>query len=449
MNTPTPHSLTMKSRLDVGQIFRSSTGPSVNIGMFRMGVGAAGLSYFLPKWPHVTELYAEQGLFYPTFIYDRLHALDVFGVPLLSTLGPVGLNVLFAGLIAAMFAVTVGLASRLSATIALGLTWYFTQLNEIWRGGDEDLLLIALLVCACGPSGQAWSLSRLRQRFLTGARELQLDDQPSPIGSTRAMQFLALQIMFIYAATGIQKIIFVGRPYFDGTAIHSYLTSWTWGTSMGSALAGIHVGGVPIVCMAIGIGTIVAEVGLPIALIVRPIRRMAVLVGLLLHLGILVLMTIPPAFNLLMIFSYLAFIPGQDLEAAFSAIRRRVGRGRWRMYYDGTCPFCNATMSLLRAIDLLGFIQPIDFRSVKALPAPLSMARLENELGLITGPNHGYYGFAAFRRVARGIPALFWATPLLYLPGADWIGTRGYRFIAKHRYQIVRCTPERCELPAS
>jgi predicted DCC family thiol-disulfide oxidoreductase YuxK len=414
-----------------------------------MGVGAAGLSYFLPKWPYVTELYAEQGWFYPTFIYDRLHAVHLFGAPLLSPLGPVGLNFLFAGLIAAMFAVTVGLASRPSATIALTLAWYFTQLNEIWRGGDEDLLLIALLVCACGPSGQAWSLNSLRQRFLTGARELRLDVSPSPIGSTRAMQFLALQIMLIYAATGIQKIVFVGRPYFNGTAIHSFSTSWTWGTDLGGAVAGISVGGVPIVCIAIGIGTIVAELTLPIALNVRPIRRMAVTVGLLMHLGILVLMTIPPAFSLLMIFSYLAFIPGQDLEAAMSVIRRRVGRGRWQMYYDGTCPFCNATMSLLLAIDLLGFIQPIDFRSVKALPAPLSMDRLENELGLTTHPDQVYYGFAASRRVARGIPILFWSTPLLYLPGMAWIGTRGYRFIAKHRYQIVRCTPEGCELPAN
>ena len=61
-------------------------------------------------------------------------------------------------------------------------------------------------------------------------------------------------------------------------------------------------------------------------------------------------------------------------------------------------------------------------------------------------------GFDAFGRLCIRLPLLWPLAPLVFLPGARWIGRRTYRWIAAHRYLLHRnplCATNQCAVDAS
>ena len=69
----------------------------------------------------------------------------------------------------------------------------------------------------------------------------------------------------------------------------------------------------------------------------------------------------------------------------------------------------------------------------------VSYARALSEMIVIAPNGRTAGGFDAFRLIARVLPALWPVLPLLYVPGAAWIGRRVYKWVAKNRYRLVKC----------
>ena len=89
--------------------------------------------------------------------------------------------------------------------------------------------------------------------------------------------------------------------------------------------------------------------------------------------------------------------------------------------FDGFCPFCQASMRLLKAFDWLGNLEFRSLRDPDSIPAtqpPLELSRLIEEMHVVT-PHAGrtYHGFWAFRHIAWRLPALVLVAPILYIPG--------------------------------
>lgn len=104
-------------------------------------------------------------------------------------------------------------------------------------------------------------------------------------------------------------------------------------------------------------------------------------------------------------------------------------------YYDGECGFCRGTVARLRRLDWRRRVQWSDFRTAGTLPADASWERLTAEACLDDG-RHRYWGFDAFRELARRLPALWPVWALFRLPGAGVAGHPAYRWVARNRYRI-------------
>ncbi len=119
--------------------------------------------------------------------------------------------------------------------------------------------------------------------------------------------------------------------------------------------------------------------------------------------------------------------------------------------FDGQCAFCRKSVSLLRRLDWLGRFDCRDARDVANLPPsgdPLDPQRLLEEMHVVTPDRkRAYAGYRAVRWIAWRLPLLWPLAPFLHLPGAVWLGSKLYRWIARNRFKLVPCRHGVCTVP--
>jgi predicted DCC family thiol-disulfide oxidoreductase YuxK len=119
--------------------------------------------------------------------------------------------------------------------------------------------------------------------------------------------------------------------------------------------------------------------------------------------------------------------------------------------YDGSCPFCQRSVAIIKKLDWFKKLQYLDARQTEHLPRtdpPLDPNELMQEMHLVPrAGNPVYRGFKAFRWMAWRLPPLWVVAPFLYLPGVPWLGNKAYLWIARNRYKLVPCKDGVCELP--
>ena len=121
------------------------------------------------------------------------------------------------------------------------------------------------------------------------------------------------------------------------------------------------------------------------------------------------------------------------------------------LLYDGECPLCLKSVSVLQRLDWFHVVHYQNARDIQHLPpspVPLDAQKLLEEMHLITPDRRAVYrGFGAFRWLAWRLPLLFVFAPLLYLPGVPKLGRRLYRWVARNRFNLVPCHDGACALP--
>src|SRR5438067_9796563 len=119
--------------------------------------------------------------------------------------------------------------------------------------------------------------------------------------------------------------------------------------------------------------------------------------------------------------------------------------------YDGMCAFCRRSVRVLKALDWLDRLRCQDARAAAHLPAcevPLDPRRLLEEMHVVTPDRErAFAGYRALRWLAWRLPPAWPVAPLLYLPGVAGLGSRLYRWIARHRFDLVPCDHGACQLP--
>ena len=107
--------------------------------------------------------------------------------------------------------------------------------------------------------------------------------------------------------------------------------------------------------------------------------------------------------------------------------------------YDGQCVVCRSTCETMRALDWRKRIEFVDLHEGAAWRErypDLNHERLMREIHVLDADDRLYAGFAGTRRMLKEAPLGFPLWLLLQLPGADGLGARAYRFIARRRYRI-------------
>jgi predicted DCC family thiol-disulfide oxidoreductase YuxK len=115
-------------------------------------------------------------------------------------------------------------------------------------------------------------------------------------------------------------------------------------------------------------------------------------------------------------------------------------RIRVRVYYDGLCGICRASMARLKLFDWLNALEPVSFHSEGVVARDgLDLARLNRRLQArlaAGGPIHE--GIDAVVQIAWRVPILWPIAPLLLLAGRLGIGQRAYDFVAARRHRLGR-----------
>jgi predicted DCC family thiol-disulfide oxidoreductase YuxK len=118
--------------------------------------------------------------------------------------------------------------------------------------------------------------------------------------------------------------------------------------------------------------------------------------------------------------------------------------------YDGQCAFCIRALRVSRALDCRGalrFHDSHDAAIVSRFPM-LRNADLDEAMYVVAESGGVYRGFFGFRRMAWSSPFTWPLLPLLYAPGAGYVGPKVYGWIARHRGEFG-CRTGVCEAPAS
>jgi predicted DCC family thiol-disulfide oxidoreductase YuxK len=118
--------------------------------------------------------------------------------------------------------------------------------------------------------------------------------------------------------------------------------------------------------------------------------------------------------------------------------------------YDGDCPLCRKTTSILTRLDWLGHLTFHNCRDTAHIPvntAHLDLDRMIAEMHVLTPDRtRALSGFRAVRWIAGRVPLLWPLYPLLFIPGMNRLGQRLYLWVARNRFHLVPCRGGVCTI---
>ena len=253
------------------------------IGFRRLFALAVGLTW-LSRAPQIPELYSRDAL----IVQAAGSALPI---------SPALAWALWGLLLVGLGLVGLGRRVRLGAALVLGALLAFRQASPDYVYLYDQLALWQAFALLFYPTG--------------GGRT-----PGSPLGR----YLLTLSYMGLYAGTGLSKLARTG--------------SWFWGAPLSLWLVDSHFAGgalaralsvSPVALAVMGSATVLFEAGFPLALLHRWTRRIWLLLGVGLHLGILVLMRVH-TFSLVALSAYPLLLSAQDATALAAWLRQRRDR---------------------------------------------------------------------------------------------------------------------------
>ncbi len=244
---------------------------------------------------------------------------------------PSAAYLLFGLFLASVVFMTLGLLTRPATLVALVLACTFhNRLAWLMNGGDA-LARNALYLLLLSPAGACWSLDRRVWGWLRG----RADAGPVLIApwSVRLMQ---VHVCLMYLFTGMVKLgdsldpSLIGSEGWGAFFAHWARNDWLDGQALYWVLNDVSITRwsyaqlpVPMLaCRLLSWGTIAFELGFSFGVLVRPLRWVVLVAGVLFHLGILATMEIG-WFSQIAICWYLVFVPGQAVSAFLARLTRR------------------------------------------------------------------------------------------------------------------------------
>lgn len=356
------------------------------------------------------------------------------------------------GCLAILALYTAGLFSRVTAVLAWVIVVSTVRRVPIALFGfDQAVSMLTLYVAATGASGQAVSLDRFIHRLRqakestgrVGGRRVGPPEPgaPSPtVSANLALRLIQLHLVLIYGMAGLAKL--QGPSWWNGTALWGTMTAAEFVTADFTFLAAY-----PLVINLLTHVSLAIEILYPVLIWVRVVRPLMLAAVVALHLGIAVMSPGLTEFALAMIGANLAFVSGRWLRSLATGTVQPSAR----VLYDGACPRCRASMTLVTAADPDRVIEPIDLTAVDvaSVDARLTTEACMRAMHVVWPDGTIAVGFDAVRGLAGRLP-LFWPLAVAgHLPGVAWAGRRIYDRVAASRPRDVPCSDEVCGINAA
>ncbi len=247
---------------------------------------------------------------------DGLTPIAGGGLGLKSTLIRYGLGsltgeLLFATLFAGFAAMTVGYKSGLAVAIGFMGSVFQIRWNRLPLSSAHQVLTSVLFCLVWADTGAVWSLDRWLER----RRRPAAADEPPPTQPIWPLQMIRYQIALIYLNSGLWKLF--GPMWREGSALHYAL-------NLNAFRRFAHVLP-PQLEWAATLGTYVTlfwEIGFAFMVLHPKTRRVALVLGVLFHLGLFLTLELGP-FSWVMIASYVAFVDPYRVSRWFSWAREK------------------------------------------------------------------------------------------------------------------------------
>ncbi|MEX2188751.1 MAG: DCC1-like thiol-disulfide oxidoreductase family protein [Pirellulales bacterium] len=378
--------------------------------------------------------------------------------------------------VAATFAFLVGYFTRAAGVLVWLGAMCFLARNPMLKNGGDDILQIALLLLMFAPCGRALSIDAWRRR-----RKLAAAGDGEALRASRfvppwAVRVFQLELCTIYFFTGLAKL--GGETWWQGTSVHYVLNDITisrWSFAQFP---------VPIwITAPVNYISLAFEVFFPLLVLWRRTRFWTLLYGILFHVGIFLSVDVG-WFSIYTIALYGVWIPDAWWWRYFGPGRghdgpidepenMEAGPHDYRVYFDTLCPICRRSRAALQRLDWGGRLVFRDIhdreRMEREVPG-VSYSRALREI-IVATPEQGsgvwgrglriaafgrlrrllfgpkvLGGFAALRRVAWALPAVWPVLPVLYVPLVPTVARCVYRAVARNRYRLATCEDGTCEL---
>jgi hypothetical protein len=237
---------------------------------------------------------------------DGLVPLDVGAVGLKQLLIMHGVShaagwLVYLSTVVSFVAMTIGFQTRLAVPAALFASLLQLRWNYLPLSGADDAMRVFLFCLVWADCGSVWSLDA----WLAARRSGASSSSVRPIALIAPLRLIRYQVALIYFTAGLWKIF---NPYWrDGSAVHYVVQSNVyrrWPHGMPVAFDSL----VSILTYA----TLAWELTFAFFVLFAPTRRIALLTGILIHLGMLSTIEIGP-FHFVMLASYLSFLKPDDV----------------------------------------------------------------------------------------------------------------------------------------
>ncbi len=352
------------------------------------------------------------------------------------------------------FCFAIGLFSRTTAILSWAIlvsTAY--RAPVLLYGFDQILATWVFYLAITGASGRAVSIDRFLERYRRNRLDLARPPGPkgwrpesgSPrasVAANIAIRLIQLHLCMIYLFAGLSKLR--GEPWWDGYAAAMILTTPEFSRF---DLTWIAIDYPALVSLATH-ATIVLEIGYAALIWNRKLRPWVLIAVAAMHVGIDLTLSLTE-FALTMLAANIAFVSGTWLRSLASGREQPSGK----VLYDGVCPRCRATMSLVCAADPDRVIEPVDLTSVDvaSIHPELTKEACMASMHVVRRDGRLFAGYDAVMILLAWTP-LTWPLSLFrFIPGVAPLGRRVYNTIAATRPRDVPCTDEVCGIhpPAS
>jgi predicted DCC family thiol-disulfide oxidoreductase YuxK len=385
-------------------------------------------------------------MFYEPMLFLRvLQRAFGFGPP-----PPVALGTVYIASLILAIGAFVGYRTRLCALGSSMLYIYLIAVTFSWFGKvhhTHGAFVLLLLALSFSPCGAALSVDALLKRMRRAVEPMQFrrqETETSPY-ALWPLRLIGIILCLVYFLSGYAKLRIGGLDWMNGETLAYWLLQDADIFSIQLPLIVAHY---PALLKPLSLFVVVMELTFPVILFVPRLIWFYLPAGLGFHLGTFLLMN---THFIWWWFTYMVFIDW-DAFGRWLKARHAIGTqpASLEIIYDGTCPHCVRSMTLVAYLDWFQRIRYLDFTdwaTVSKIYPQLDRQACVDEMHVIdTRTGKTYKGFFAFRRIAWEIPPLLPLIPLFSLPGVSIPGRRFYSLVANNRLRLGEsCTRHTCQ----
>lgn len=322
-------------------------------------------------------------------------------------------------------------------TILIAHAYSYTEQHH-----TEAVIIIFLWVLAFGENSRTWSVDNLRKRITISLSKMKFEPRDKYLTDEysrwpiKLMQWL---FVIIYLSAGLEKIKHGFNSY---TLMYSFvLDQYTNG-----GILGLFLSEFPFILKIMAPLSIIFESTFFLVMFFPGITWIYVLFGSLFHTSIFIIQG-PPFLHYIPL--YIVFIEPLRNSWRKRFKKRIVEKPTWHIIYDGLCPLCLRTVTIVNYLDLRSKLKFINFedewQKVEKLNEQVKKDEAKHSMHLISPEGKVYKGFYAFRKLSGLLPLLWLFVPLIYFPFVNNLGNYIYKKVSAKRRDIV-CNVEMCKL---